>query len=181
MLIGIIHINAKRKRDSKCRICKEDIKVGTVHAVIILRYGNRQKSIQDYRKSQGKKVKSHTGLSYRRLHLSDCLAKWLIATNLARSLARRERKGGRPLGTGALAKLEPVDSERRHKLLRKRAAIRRQIVSSDDPFRLQQLFERLKPIDAELMSIEPLNTKMIRQDPEVLRSIAAKRRQYAVR
>ncbi len=146
MIIGIIHINRKKGRPSQCRICKEAISTGEVHAVVIMRYGKGQEAVFKLRATQGRAMTKRSGLKYRRLHLKDCLAMWLVTVYHYRSEARRERKGGRP-------PLPAMDSEERltrRRLVRRRAEVLRQIDATDDNTRIAKLAHRLEEIQDKL-------------------------------
>jgi len=146
VIIGIIHVNRKKGRPSQCRICKEDISAGEVHAVVIMRYGKGQEAVFKLRATQGKAMTKKSGLKYRRLHLKDCLAMWLVTVYHYRSEARRERKGGRP----PLPIMDLEEKSIRHKLVRRRAEVLRQINAADDNTRIVKLAHRLEEIQDKL-------------------------------
>lgn len=148
MIIGIVHINRKKGKPGKCKICEKAIDVGEVHAVVIVRYGKGQEAIFKLRAAQGKAWTRKSGLKYSRLHLKDCLAVWLIATYSKRTEARRKRKGGRP----PLPEMSSEENLLRRRLVRKRAEIIRQILatSDDDIIRIIVLADRLLEIKADL-------------------------------
>ncbi|KKL47586.1 hypothetical protein LCGC14_2334050 [marine sediment metagenome] len=146
MIIGILHINRKKGHSSNCRICKKAIEVREVHAVVITRYGKGQAAVFKLRAAAGQAMTKKSGLRYSRLHLKDCLALWLISTYTARTMTRRERKGGRP----PLPDMTDEDTLTRRRLVRKRAAIIREIVTSEDDARVLVLADRLLEIKAEL-------------------------------
>ncbi len=160
MIIGIIHVNRKKGKPSICKRCKEVIDVGQAHAVVIVRYGKGQEAIFKLRAAQGQAWTRRSGLKYRRLHLKDCLAEWLGFTYLQRSEARRERKGGRP----PLPAMSPDEKLIRHRLVRKRAEILRQIIETDDNARIVVLADRLLGIQGqmEVPVTPPLKTNMHR-------------------
>lgn len=163
MIIGILHINRKKGHPSKCRVCTENIEIREVHAVVITRYGKGQAVVFKLRAAAGQAMTKKSGLRYSRLHLKDCLALWLISTYSARTEARRERKGGRPL----LPNMTSEEALARHRLVRKRAAIIREIGASDDDARIRVLADRLLEIKAELKvpvtspHVKNLHRKMI--------------------
>ncbi|KKM21545.1 hypothetical protein LCGC14_1634350 [marine sediment metagenome] len=146
MIIGIIHVNRKKGKPAPCKRCKEVICVGQVHAVVIVRYGKGQEAVFKMRVAQGQAWTKKSGLKYRRLHLKDCLAEWLGFTYLQRSEARRERKGGRP----PLPEMSPEEKLLRHRLVRRRAEIIRQIETTDDDARIRVLAVRLREIQGKM-------------------------------
>ena len=146
MIIGILHINRKKGHPSRCRVCKEAIEVKKVHAVVITRYGKGQEAVFKLRAATGQAMTKKSGLRYSRLHLKDCLALWLISTYTARTDARQKRKGGRPL----LPDMTSEEALTRHRLVRKRATIIREIGTSEDNARILVLADRLLGIKAKL-------------------------------
>lgn len=139
MLIGIAHINRKRKNPGTCQVCRERIAVGEVHTVIITRYGKGQQAVFRLRAAQGKARTKKSGLQYSRLHLDDCTSIWFLGTYDKRSEARAKRKGGRP----PLPNMSPEEMLVRRRLVRKRADYIRQILATDDNARINVLAERL--------------------------------------
>jgi hypothetical protein len=146
VIIGIAHINRKKGQPGQCKVCKGTIGVGEVHAVIVVRYGKGQEAIFKLRAAQGKAWTKKSGLKYSRLHLKNCLSIWFIAVYSRRTEARRERKGGRP----PLPAMSPEESLLRRRLIRKRADIIRQIITTDDNARVTVLADRLLRIQSEL-------------------------------
>ena len=156
MIIGIIHVNRKKGRPAQCKRCKEIITVGQAHAVVIVRYGKGQEAVFKMRAAQGQAWTKKSGLKYRRLHLKDCLAEWLGFTYIQRSEARRERKGGRP----PLPEMSPEEKLVRHRLVRRRAEIIRQIEATDDDVRIRALADRLREVQGEMtIPVTPPNKK----------------------
>ncbi len=146
MIIGIIHVNRKKGKPSPCKRCKETIATGEVHAVVIVRYGKAQEAMFKMKAAQGQAWTRKVGLKYRRLHLKNCLAEWLAFTYLQRTESRRERKGGRP----PLPNMSPEEKLVRHRLVRRRAEIIRQIDTTDDTTRITILADRLLEIQGQM-------------------------------
>ncbi len=145
MRIGILDVNIKNKKPGECWICKQEIKTGELHAVVIMRYGKGQQAVFKLRAAQGQAMSKKSGLKYRRLHLADCLAKWLIAVHHYRTEARRERKG-RPEGSGQLPQMSDEEKLVRRRLVRRRAATLRLIIAEEDDQRLVKLYKRLQSL-----------------------------------
>ena len=146
MIIGIIHVNMKKGKPSPCRVCKVSISAGELHAVVIVRYGKAQEASFKLKAAQGQAWTKRAGLKYRRLHLKDCLAMWLAVVYHYRSKARRENKGGRP----PLPEMSAEDKLARHRLVRKRADIIRQLDTTEDSGRIIVLADRLTELQEEL-------------------------------
>jgi len=146
VILGIMHVNRKKGRPGQCKRCKETIDVGEVHAVIIVRYGKAQEAMFKMKAAQGQAWTKKAGLKYRRLHLKDCLAEWLAFVYLQRTEARREHKGGRP----PLPSMNPEEKLIRHRLVRKRAEIIRQIDATNNSARIAVLAGRLLQLQGQL-------------------------------
>ncbi len=146
MILGIIHVNRKKGKPAQCKRCKETINAGEVHAVVIVRYGKFQEAVFKMKAAQGQAWTKKAGLKYRRLHLKDCLTEWLKFTYLQRTEARRERKGGRP----PLPEMSPEEKLLRHRLVRRRAEIIRQIEATDDNVRINLLADRLREVQGKM-------------------------------
>ncbi|KKM68908.1 hypothetical protein LCGC14_1456180 [marine sediment metagenome] len=161
MIIGIIHVNRKKGRPGQCKRCKETIGVGKAHVVVIVRYGKAQEANFKMKAAQGQAWTKKAGLKYRRLHLKDCLSEWLSFTYLQRTEARREHKGGRP----PLPDMSPEEKLTRHRLVRRRAEIIRQIDATDDNIRIVVLADRLLEIQnqMEVPVTPPLKKNMHRK------------------
>jgi hypothetical protein len=156
MILGIIHVNRKKGKSAQCKRCKGVINVGDVHAVVIVRYGNAQEAVFKMKAAQGKAWSKKAGLKYRRLHLKDCLAEWLTFSYIQRTEARRERKGGRP----PLPPMNPEEKLLRHRLVRRRAEIIRQIEVTDDDVRIRVLAGRLREVQDKMeIPVTPPNRK----------------------
>ena len=149
MRIGILDINIKNKQPGQCWVCKQRIETGELHAVVILRYGKGQQAVFKLRVAQGQAWTKKSGLKYRRLHLVDCLAKWLIVVHHFRTEARRERNG-RPKGSGQLPQMSDEEKLVRRKLVRRRAATLRLIIKEEDDQRLIKLTDRLKSLNNQM-------------------------------
>ncbi len=145
MRIGILDINIKNKQPGQCWVCKQRIETGELHAVVILRYGKGQQAVFKLRVAQGQAWTKKSGLKYRRLHLVDCLAKWLIVVHHFRTEARRERNG-RPKGSGQLPQMSDEEKLVRRRLVRRRAATLRLIIDEEDDQRLAKLYKRLQSL-----------------------------------
>ncbi|KKN08716.1 hypothetical protein LCGC14_1054150 [marine sediment metagenome] len=148
MRIGILDVNVKTGKLGQCWVCKQVIEVKELHTVVIMRYGKFQQAAFKVAAAQGRARTKKAGLKYRRLHLKDCLAVWLIAIHHYRTEARRERKG-RPKGSGQLPQMSTEDRLIRRKLVRRRAATLRLIMSEEDDQRLVVLVGRLKQLSAQ--------------------------------
>jgi len=149
MRIGILDVNVKNKKTGQCWVCKQRIETGELHCVVILRYGKGQQAAFKLAAAQGRARTKKAGLKYRRLHLKDCLAKWLIAIHHYRTEARRERKG-RPIGSGQLPSMSTEEKLARKRLVRRRAATFRFILAEENDQRLTTLVERLVLINSQL-------------------------------
>lgn len=156
MILGIIHVNRKKGKPAQCKRCKEIIDTGEVHAVVIVRYGKAQEAVFKMKATQGRAWSKKAGLKYRRLHLKDCLSEWLTFSYLQRTEARRERKGGRP----PLPSMSPEEKLLRHRLVRRRAEIIRQIEVTDDDVRIRVLADRLREVQGKMeIPVTPPNRK----------------------
>ncbi len=142
MILGILHINQKRGKEAYCRQCKGPIKSGDIHAVIVLRYGKAQKRIAEVRGKTGR-----AGLLYHRVHLQ-CLAAWALEAYMRKSDARRERRGGRPVNSGI--QLPDEDKTIRRRLIRKRAALLRQILAANDKEEIRRLYDQAKVVREQI-------------------------------
>lgn len=143
MLIGILHANHKRKENAICQQCKEPICVGDLHTLVVLRYGSTQKKVA---KARGQ-TRPRAGLLYRRVHLQ-CLAVWTLVRFMNRSEARAEHRGGRPAGSGIM--LPSEDKLARKRLIRKRAALLRKLLATDDKEECRQLYAKAKAIREQI-------------------------------
>ncbi len=132
MILGMLHVNRRKGESIACRHCDEVINPGDLHALIMLKFGKR-----------GEKA----WLVYRRVHLQ-CLAAWSLVTFMRKSEARAERKGGRPSGTGIA--LPDEERQNRKRLIRKRAALLRQLVKTDSEEECRLLYVRLKGIRSQI-------------------------------
>ena len=145
MRIGILDVNVKNKKAGECWVCKQRIETGKLHAVVILRYGKGQQAVLKLRVAQGQAWTKKSGLKYRRLHLADCLAKWLIVVHHFRTEARLKRNG-RPKGSGQLPPMSDENKLIRRRLVRRRAATLRLIIAEEDDQRLVTLYKRLQSL-----------------------------------
>ena len=149
MRIGILDANRKTGRPGECWVCKQRIEVKELHAVVILRYGKVQQSIFKLRAAQGQAKSKKAGFKYRRLHLKDCLATWLIAIHHYRTEARSQRKG-RPQGSSQLPQMSDEDRLARRRLVRRKAATLRLILKEEDDQRLVVLVGRLGSLESQM-------------------------------
>ncbi len=171
MRIGILDVNVKNRQPGQCWVCKQKIETGELHAVVILRYGKGQEAVFKLRVAQGQAWTKKSGLKYRRLHLADCLAKWLIVVHHYRTEKRRERNG-RPKGSGQLPQMSDEDRLIRRRLVRRRAATLRLIVNEDDDQRLVLLVARLKSLGKQ-MEVDVIED-MAHRDSENVRLLNVK-------
>ncbi|KKK87343.1 hypothetical protein LCGC14_2754200 [marine sediment metagenome] len=171
MRIGILDVNIKTGKPGQCWVCKESIEVRELHTVVVLRYGKFQKSAFKLAAAQGRARTKKAGLKYRRLHLKDCLATWLIAIHHYRTEARRERKG-RPAGSGQLPQMTDEDKLVRYRLVRRRAATLRLILQENNDQRLITLVGRLKSLSAQ-MEVDVIED-MARRSPSSVRLLNEK-------
>ena len=171
MRIGILDVNIKNRKPGTCWVCKQGIETGELHAVVILRYGKGQQAVLKLRVAQGQAWTKKSGLKYRRLHLKDCLAKWLIVVHHFRTEARRERKG-RPKGSGQLPQMSDEDKLTRRRLVRRRAATLRLIMKEEDGPRLILLVARLKSLGKQ-MEVDVIED-MAHRDSENVRLLNTK-------
>ncbi|KKK60158.1 hypothetical protein LCGC14_3027160 [marine sediment metagenome] len=171
MRIGILDVNIKTGKPGQCWVCKESIEVRELHTVVVLRYGKFQKSAFKLAAAQGRARTKKAGLKYRRLHLKDCLATWLIAIHHYRTEARRERKG-RPAGSGQLPQMTDEDKLVRYRLVRRRAATLRLLIATEDDHRIVVLYRRLKSLGSQ-MEVGVIDD-MARRDQENIRLLNAK-------
>ena len=146
MLLGILHANYKSKRPGTCRSCRGSIGLETLHVVVVTRYGKFQQEafVQAVRRGDARSKKA--GLKYSRVHL-ECLPSLIIAIHLFRSIARKERKGGRP---ERLPEMSDEDKITRRLLVRRRADTIRKLEGTDDDNRIRTLALRLQEIDSKL-------------------------------
>lgn len=149
MLIGILHGNTKVGRPGTCHVCKHRIEVGDLHVVIIVRYGKLQEAAFKLAVMQKRAWTKKAGLKYRRLHLQGCLSEWITFVYRSRTEARQKRKG-RPKGTGQLPQMSDGWRKVRRRLVRRRAETLRQIMATEDGTRGRQLVERLKGLNEQL-------------------------------
>ncbi len=171
----ICRLDATRKtgKAGKCWMCKKPIKVGELHAVMMLRYGKYQESAFKALAALGRAMTKKAGLKYRRLHLKDCLATWTIATYTFRSEARR---AGRPKGSGQLPQMADEDKLARRRLVRRRAEVLRQIIGTEDDTRGRQLVDRLASIN-DSIGAEVIEGMSHRSQPEI-RALNEKLRRF---
>lgn len=165
MRIGILDINIKNKKPGQCWTCKQGIETGKLHAVVVMRYGKGQQAVFKLRAASGQAMTKKSGLKYRRLHLEDCLAIWLISVHHYRTEARRERKG-RPRGSGQLPQMSDEDRLVRRRLVRRRAATLRLIIKEEDDQRLVVLVGRLKSL-GEQMNVDVIEDMTHRNSTNV--------------
>lgn len=161
MFIGLLHVNKKITETALCQHCKELIKVGELHALVMTRFGKVQEAVQKLRRASLKRDKfeeptgkrrvgKREGLRYSRLHMA-CLGKWMIVYHLHKSEWRKEhRRGGRPDGTGALHQLSNEVKLHRRRLVRRRAELYRQILITEDPIKLEQSAKKLIALKVEI-------------------------------
>lgn len=161
MRIGILDVNIKNRKPGECWVCKQGIETGQLHAVVIMRYGKGQQAVFKLRAAQGQAMTKKSGLKYRRLHLTDCLAKWLITVHHFRTEARLERKG-RPEGSGQLPQMSDEEKLVRRRLVRRRAATLRLIIAEEDDGRLVRLYKRLQSL-GQLIEVDVVED-MARRD-----------------
>ncbi|KKK98106.1 hypothetical protein LCGC14_2646080 [marine sediment metagenome] len=143
MILGILHTSQKKGKEAYCRQCNGPIEVKDIHALIVLRYGKAQKIVAKIRKGGG----NRTGLLYHRVHLQ-CLAAWALETYMRKSDARKERTGGRPTNSG----LQLPDEVKlvRRRLVRKRAALLRRILATDDKEEIACLYTEAGAIRSKI-------------------------------
>ncbi len=149
MRIGILDVNIKRGKPGQCWVCKEPIVVKELHAVVVLRYGKFQQQAFKLAAAQGRAKSRKAGFKYRRLHLKDCLAVWLVAIHHYRTEARSQRKG-RPAGSGQLPQMSNEDKLIRYRLVRRRAETLRLLIATEDDHRIVVLYRRLKSLNNQL-------------------------------
>ena len=171
MRIGILDVNIKRGKPGQCWVCKETIEVKKLHAVVILRYGKFQQQAFKLAAAQGRAGSKKAGFKYRRLHLKDCLATWLVAIHHYRTEARSQRKG-RPAGSGQLPQMPDEEKLTRYRLVRRRAATLRLLIATEDDHRIVVLYRRLKSLGSQ-MEVGVIDD-MARRDQENIRLLNAK-------
>jgi len=171
MRIGILDVNIKNKNPGQCWVCKQAIETGKLHSVVVMRYGKGQQAVFKLRAASGQAMTKKSGLKYRRLHLVDCLAKWLIALHHYRTEARRGRNG-RPKGSGQLPQMSDEDRLVRRRLVRRRASTLRLVIKEEDDQRLVTLVERLKSL-GEQMSVDVIED-MAHRDSKNIRLLNQK-------
>ena len=184
MFIGLLHANKKSKKEGLCRQCKEPIKPGELHALVMTRFGKVQDLIKGLRRTQeakkrdkyeeptGRSVGMKEGLRYSRIHMR-CLAMWMIGYYVRKSEWRKEhRKGGRPKGKGVLENLTEEEKLVRRRLVRKRAELLRKITKEEDKEPLLRLAGSLREVEQQ-MNI-PATEKLARRDPQATKELQRK-------
>jgi len=166
MRIGILDVNIKRGKPGQCWVCKKPIELKELHAVVVLRYGKFQQQAFKLAAAQGRAKSKRAGFKYRRLHLKDCLAVWLIAIHHYRTEARSQRQG-RPKGSGQLTQMSDEERLVRYRLVRRRAATLRLIMKEEDDARGRQLILRLRDLNKQLGENEVIEVMSHRSSTEI--------------
>src|SRR3990167_3164209 len=97
----------RKQAAGPCTVCEQDLPAGEVYGTVTLRLG------------QTKAGKSRWASA--KVHLSECLAKWVVMDYVRFTYKREKQRGGRPVGTGLAQRLDPEQVVQRKHLVRTRA------------------------------------------------------------
>ncbi len=147
-----------RRKTCLCDLCEKEIAEGLIYSTVAIYFG-----LSKAGKGRYKTLK---------LHMTNCLALWMIKDYADHKERVKDRRGGRPPGTGL--DLEPELKLKRKKLVWRRAYTLRQFLLEDNTEKARSLIQKAVDIDKEIRAIAPISTIMNRRDPQKARAIKGK-------
>lgn len=147
-----------RRKPCLCDLCEKEIPEGLVYATVAIFFGTSKKGKGKYRTLK--------------LHMTDCLALWMIKDYSDHKERVRDKRGGRPAGTGL--NLAPEVKLERKRLIWRRAYMLRQFLAEPNPHKAKATLFNVLIVDEEIKAIAPVSPKMVRRNPEIAEAVKDK-------
>lgn len=156
-------VTARRKL-CLCDLCEKEITEDLVYATVSIYFGLSKAGKGRYRTLK--------------LHLTNCLAVWMIKDYSNHKERVKDRRGGRPPGTGL--GLAPELKLERKRLLWRRAYMIRQFLAEHNTEKARLLLQGALKVDKEIKAIAPLSVRMVRRDPKMYKAMKDKCKELGI-
>jgi len=153
-----------RRKPCLCYHCEKEIPEGLIYATVTIFFG-----LSKAGKGRYKTFK---------LHMVDCLAIWMVKDYSDHKERVKDRRGGRPPGTGL--GLAPELKLERKRLLWRRAYMIRQFLAEHNTEKARLLIQGALKVDKEIKAIAPLSVRMVRRDPKMHKAMKDKCKELGI-
>lgn len=153
-----------RRKPCPCDSCEKEIPEGLIYATAAIYFGTSKAGKERYKTLK--------------LHMIDCLAMWMVKDYLRHKERVKDRRGGRPSGTGL--DLAPEIKLERKRLMWRRAYMIRQFLTEPNTCKAKSLIMGALKVDAAMKDIAPISTKMVRRNPKMAEAVRKKCKELEV-